>query len=77
MLADWVDKALGPGGTTTETAARVPSTILNACRKYPEKLVSHMPNRIVGTVIYWTAEVDHEGKTIRIVEIDPAPRPGL
>ena len=76
-LLEWNQAAMAKGGTTTETVGRVNSAIINTCRVYPESLISGAPNRIVGTVIYWTAEVDHDRRKITIVHIEPEPRPGL
>lgn len=76
-LLDWNERAMARGGTTTETVARVNSSIVNVCRRHPESLISGAPNRVPGTVIWWTAEVDHERRIIRIIHIEPDPHPGL
>jgi len=55
----------------------VNSSIVNACRLHAESLISGAPNRVACTVIWWTAEVDHERRIIKIFHIEPDPHPGL
>ena len=76
-LVEWTEAAMGPGGTSTETVARVNRAIVAACATRPESLISGAPNRISGTVIWWTAQVDHERRSISILCIEPDPAPGL
>ena len=76
-LLKWNERAMARGGTSTETVARVNRAIVAVCRLRPESLISGAPNRVVGTEIWWTAEVDHERRMIRIVHLEPELRPGL
>lgn len=76
-LVRWTDAAAGPGGTSTETIAAVNRAIIGACVKRPEVLISGAPNRVPGTVIWWTAVIDHERRIITIAAIEPDPHPGL
>jgi len=76
-LIDWQDRAEGPGGCSTSTVGDVLRSVLNTCRNRPTSLISGAPNRVPGTVIYWTANVNHTQRTIRITNVEPDPRPGL
>lgn len=76
-LYQWNELATGPNGCTFQTIGRVSSNIVTVCTNRPESLISGAPNRVPGTVIYWTALVDHDNKYIAILAIEPDPRPGL
>lgn len=77
VLVDWADRAFGPAGCTFQTIGQVNTSITTACQQWPDKLISGSPNRIAGTIVYWTAHVDHDKRTIRITHIEPDPRQGL
>lgn len=77
VLHEWIQAAMGPGGTTTETAAAVARAVTSLCTRFPESLISGAPNRVPGTIIWWTAEVDHAARFVTITNIEPPPQPGL
>ncbi len=77
VLDTWIERAMGPGGTTTETAAAVGRAVWTAVSRYPDKVIGGVPNRVPGTITWWTADVDPERHRIVILGIEPQPRPGL
>lgn len=76
-LDNWNEKAMAKGGTGIETVAAVNRDIITTVRLYADKLISGAPNRVPGTVIWWTAIVDHDRRIVTIIDIEPEPRPGL
>lgn len=75
---EWLARAEGPGGCTFTTIGQVASHIYRTlANSEARSIVSGAPNRVPGTVIYWTAVIDHDSKTVTVTHIEPEPRPGL